>query len=248
MPSHPLILIHGAWAGGWVWEGILPALRDAGLEPHAVDLPGNGSDDTPPEAVTLQLYVDTLRELLLNLPGKASLVAHSGGGVIATQLAEAEPDLIRSVVFIAGMMLPSGMGFAQLTTPLKEEDPTAAGIMPHLEWNASRSISRVPAAAARDIFFQDVPDEAAWAAARKLGPQPESGRAVQPRWTPERFGRIPRLYVEALEDRSVVLAAQRRMQSLVPGATVASLPTGHAPQLSAPQALTDAVIPFLKQH
>ncbi len=246
MTRHPVILIHGAWAGSWVWDALLPLLRDGGLEPHLVDLPGNGRDDTPPEAVTLQLYVDTLRPVLANLPEPAMLVAHSGGGVIATQLAEAEPDRVRGVAFVAGMMLPSGMGFAQLTEPLREQDPAAAGIMPHLEWNANRSASRVPPEAARQIFFQDVPDEAAWAAARRLTPQPEGGRAVLPRWTAERFGRIPRLYVEALEDRSVVLAAQRRMQSLVPGAQVASLATGHAPQLSAPDALAGVLLPFLR--
>ncbi|WVM91593.1 hypothetical protein ULG90_16525 [Halopseudomonas pachastrellae] len=50
-------------------------------------------------------------------------------------------------------------------------------------------------------------------------------------WTAERFGRLPRLYLEATEDRSVVLAVQRKMQALVPGAQVVSLPCGHVPQV-----------------
>jgi pimeloyl-ACP methyl ester carboxylesterase len=61
----------------------------------------------------------------------------------------------------------------------------------------------------------------------------------------ERFGRVPRLYVKALDDRSVILAAQRQMQRLVPGARVVSLPTGHAPQFSAPERLAGAIVPFL---
>jgi pimeloyl-ACP methyl ester carboxylesterase len=85
------------------------------------------------------------------------------------------------------------------------------------------------------------------AAAARLTPQPQSGRAVSPRLTAERFGTVPRLYVEATEDRSVILAVQRRMQALVPGAAVVSLPTGHAPQLSAPAALLAAILPFLEQ-
>ena len=28
--SRNVILIHGAWAGGWVWDELLPALREAG--------------------------------------------------------------------------------------------------------------------------------------------------------------------------------------------------------------------------
>ena len=44
-------------------------------------------------------------------------------------------------------------------------------------------------------------------ACARLSPQPEGGRAVSPRLTPERFGTVPRLYVEAKNDRSVVPAA-----------------------------------------
>jgi pimeloyl-ACP methyl ester carboxylesterase len=67
------------------------------------------------------------------------------------------------------------------------------------------------------------------------------------RVTPERFGRIPRLYVEALQDRSVTPATQRLMQRLSPGARVVSLPTAHAPQFSAPDRLAEAIIPFLTE-
>ena len=65
------------------------------------------------------------------------------------------------------------------------------------------------------------------------------------RATAERFGQIPRLYVEAQNDKSVILPVQRLMQTLSPGARIASLPTGHAPQLSAPERLAAAIIPFL---
>lgn len=35
-----------------------PLLADLGWDSYAVDLPGNGCDDTPPEAVNLAAYVD----------------------------------------------------------------------------------------------------------------------------------------------------------------------------------------------
>jgi hypothetical protein len=37
------------------------------------------------------------------------------------------------------------------------------------------------------------------------------------------------------------------MQALVPGAAVASLPTGHAPQLAAPDKLAACLIPWLRE-
>jgi hypothetical protein len=36
------------------------------------------------------------------------------------------------------------------------------------------------------------------------------------------------------------------MQALMPGALVATLPSGHAPQLSMPQELAEILLPFLK--
>jgi len=242
-----IVLIHGAWAGSWVWDGIVPGLRQAGFRPHALDLPGNGSDDVPAAEVTLQRYVEHVLSYLARLPGRVCLVAHSGGGVTATQVAEAVPDKVAGVVYIAGMMLPTGVGFADITAPLKAADPEAAGISPHLRWVADGHATAVPPEAARRIFFQNAPAAAAAAAAARLTPQPERARAAKPHWTAERFGRIPRLYVEALQDRSVVPAAQRRMQALVPGARVVSLHSDHAPQLSTPAELLAAMRPFLDE-
>jgi hypothetical protein len=43
----------------------------------------------------------------------------------------------------------------------------------------------------------------------------------------------------------VIPPLQRRMQALVPGADVVTLPTGHAPHLAAPRLLADVLTPFL---
>jgi pimeloyl-ACP methyl ester carboxylesterase len=57
----PVILIHGAWQGSWVWDRIIPTLaRSAGITSVAIDLPGNGTDGTKAADVSLDLYVDPL--------------------------------------------------------------------------------------------------------------------------------------------------------------------------------------------
>ncbi|KAF0806551.1 putative alkyl salicylate esterase [Alcanivorax xiamenensis] len=239
-----VILIHGAWAGAWVWEALSPLLEKGGCHVHALDLPGNGHNDIPPDPVTFEDCVAYVEAELDRLPQPAFLVAHSGGGVIATQAAENRHAKVAGIVYVAGMMLPSGIGFAELTRQLVDHHPAAAGIGPHLIRNTRHRCSEVPAAAACDLFFQDVNEATAMAAARRLTPQPEQVRAGIAHWTPERFGALPRLYVEARQDRSVVLAAQRWMQQQVPGGDLVSLNTGHVPQLSEPDHLSEVLLSF----
>lgn len=242
----PAVLIHGAWQGAWVWDRLIPLLANgAGITSVAVDLPGNGNDDIKPADVSLDSYVTHVGAVLARLGRPASLIAHSGGGVVASAVAERFPERVARIVYVAGMMLPSGMAFADLITELKGHHPDAAGIGPHLIWSRDRLISRVPMQAAFAYFFQDCSAADAAAAAQRLTPQPERGRAIRTQLTPDRFGRVPRLYVEAEADRAVIPACQRRMQELVPGAEVITMPTGHAPHLVAPRLLADALIPFL---
>ena len=37
-----IVLVHGAWHGAWCWKRVLPLLRGAGVDAHAVTLTGVG--------------------------------------------------------------------------------------------------------------------------------------------------------------------------------------------------------------
>lgn len=246
LASDPVVLIHGAWQGSWAWEAFVPLLAARGLEVHAADLPGNGGDDIDPREVSLDLYLGYFDRLLTQIGRPVSIVGHSGGGIVASAVAEAFFEQVTRVAYVAGMMLPSGVSFGEVQAEIDGPGAMPSGVTSELAWSADARVSSVPRAAATAILFSDCSPELAASAAARLTPQGEGGRAIRVTTTPERFGRLPRLYVEATEDRSVLLAAQRRMQQLVPGATVISLPTGHAPQVSAPQLLADAMAPFLQ--
>lgn len=242
-PAAGMLLIHGAWQGSWAWGAWLPELAARGWTYKAVDLPGNGANPSRDAGleVSLQTYVDALSEALAAFDGPVVVVAHSGAGVPASQLAEALPERVACLVYIAGMMLPSGMGYAELVDASATEVPNAGGIAPYLQWNDEGSSTIVPPAAALEIFLHDCPAEAALQAAAKLTPQQESGRALLTTLSVERFGSVPRIYVEALRDRSVLLPLQRKMQALVPGAIVRSIDCGHVPQLARPAELAELV-------
>ncbi|MGB3596048.1 MAG: alpha/beta hydrolase [Pseudomonas neustonica] len=248
MPKSPtFVLIHGAWAGSWVWDSLRTLLEDQGHAVIAPDMPGNPMHPAPAAQLTMQGCIDHLKNDCAEVSGPLLVVGHSGGGVIATQLAETLAERVVGVAYIAGMMLPSGLGFAELADEAQKQHPEAAGIWPHLQWSDDRQSSTVPPQAVCEVFLQDLPREQAMAAAQRFCAQPEGTRALVAEWTAERFGRLPRLYIEATQDRSVVLPVQRRMQQLMPGAEVVSLETGHVPQVVATDAVADALLNFAKR-
>lgn len=247
-PNLTAVLIHGAWAGGWVWDTITPYLEARGFRVLAPDLPGCGARLGDPATASLTGCIDDLEQQLSAVAAPLLLVGHSGGGAVATQLAEAISERVVGVAYLAGMMLPSGTSFGEVVAEMVDDYPEASGIGPYLEWEAEGQVSRVPAHAIRDIFLQDLSSAIAQQAIPRFGPQAEGSRALVPHWTPERFGQLPRLYVEARQDRSVVLPVQHQMQQLVPGAQVASLDTGHVPQVAAPESVADALAKFVSAN
>lgn len=237
MPAHHVVLVHGAWQGAWVWDAFAPRLRARGATVDAIDLPGaRGERDD----ASFAEQVDALIACIDAAPDPLVLIGHSGGATVASQAAEHRPDRIVLLVMLAGILLPSGGSLAQVIASLIDEGHDAAalaGIRPHLEWSADRRRSRVPPAAAIEVFLHDCDPVTARAAAARLVAQSEAARAGVPWLTPAGFGRVPRLYVEALRDRSIVPVVQRRLIALTPGTPVVSVDAGHAPQVACPDAL-----------
>ena len=239
------LLLHGAWAGSWVWDAVAPRLGAAGHAVVAPDLPGRGPW-TALDSVTVGDMVDHALAALSGTEGRWIVVGHSGGGIIATMVAERlvarQPRTAAGLVYLAGMMLPSGMGFPQACTLAGAPPPQ--GIEPFLQPTPDGLGTWVPPEAGADIFFQCADPAAARAAAARLNAQLDTSWMIAPHWTAHGAGSVPRLYIEALQDRSVPIAVQRTMQRLVPGAEIATLDTDHAPQLSCPDRVAAILLDF----
>lgn len=241
--SQHIVLIHGAWQGSWAFSAWRPLLQASGWTVHSVELPGNGWGDTAQAAANLDNYSQHVAAVIEAIAEPVVLLGHSGGGITASQVAEMIPQRISALVYLAGMMLPNAMTFVELVQLCAKERPELdfAGISSYLTYNAQDNTSSVPVAAALQVFVHDCPPDAAATAASLLRAQPESGREITPQLSAERYGRVPRIYIEATRDRSIDIYLQRRMQQLSPGARLISLDCGHVPQLAQPQALTDAL-------
>lgn len=237
MPLGPerIILIHGAWAGGWVWEELAPRLEALGHEVQILELPGNGHHPIPPGDVCQQDYLDALDQAIMDSPGPVTLVGHSGGGMLVTAGAARYPQKVRHGVWIAGMLLPNGESFDQIMAQVGAE---GQGVTPHVRPCLEGAASEVPPQAAIEFFFHDLPADKARAAARKLTPQPVAGRRIPVQVGPE-FAALPKLYVMALEDRSVLPAAQQAMCAGQEQLEIFHLPGGHVPQITHGAALAE---------
>jgi pimeloyl-ACP methyl ester carboxylesterase len=245
-PSITFVLVHGAWQGAWAWETIVPRLERAGHRAVAVDLPGNGHDETPPAIVDLDLYARHVAAIIDRIDGPVVVVGHSMGGTAVAQACELRAERIALAIYLAAFLLPDGMSVLMFYERYLE--PWMRGAQTRVTLSADGLLSSIDRAAAIEVFYHQADRMLAEAAARRLTAQPEGGRRSKLSLSSERFGQVPRVYIEATQDRSVHLPLQRRMQTITPCRAVYRLDTDHAPQLSAPDALTALLLEAAATH
>lgn len=237
------VLIHGSWHGGWCFDLVAERLRAAGHTVVAPDLPGMGGTDEELAQVTLQGWADfaveQCRALKAQLGGAPVVLAgHSRGGLVVSQAAETDPGAMDALVYICAMMLPSGLSRAEFKAM---EEPNAA---------FDALISRTPGGHGTVItgdnpgavFAQLSPLDLVADAMARLMSEPHGPRSTTLQLTPDRWGSLPRTYVECTEDRTIPISSQRRMLAMSPGARVVTLDADHSPYLSRPDELAQALV------
>jgi pimeloyl-ACP methyl ester carboxylesterase len=168
------------------------------------------------------------------------------GGTAVAQACELKPDRIALAIYLAAFLLPDGLSVLEFYERYLE--PWMRGAHARVTYDAAGLLSTIDPASAVDVFYHQAEPSLAQAAARRLTPQPEGGRRSRLKLTPERFGTVPRVYIEARQDRSVHLPLQRKMQELTPCLAGYHLDSDHAPQLSAPDQLTALILEVVSRH
>ena len=100
-----IILIPGLWLDGSAWDAVLPGLRDAGHDPVAVTLPGQGDGAA---SATLEEQLNAVRAAMSLATAPVLVVGHSAASTLAWMAADRRPELVAKVVFIGGT--PSAQG------------------------------------------------------------------------------------------------------------------------------------------
>jgi pimeloyl-ACP methyl ester carboxylesterase len=97
-----VVLVPGFWLGAWAWDDVVDRLREHGLDPLAVTLPGLEPDHPDRGSVTLDDHVRAVEHAMAQAPEGAPtvLVAHSGAAVPATVALDRHVDQVAHVVWV----------------------------------------------------------------------------------------------------------------------------------------------------
>ena len=114
--SENIVLVHGAWHGGWAWQPVASSLRAAGHRVWAPTCPGLGIDDDP-RGVTLAGCIDSVvSQVEASFAVDVTLVGHSWGGYVIAGAAPRLASRLKALVFWSAFVPQSGV-------PLYDEIP-----------------------------------------------------------------------------------------------------------------------------
>src|SRR4029453_15825413 len=107
-----IVLVHGAWADGSSWSGVIRLLQKTGYDVTAPQFP----------LTSLEANVARLRQVLAALTGPTVVAGHSYGCQIMTALGADAPNIV-GLVYISGFALDAGESIGGL---LAQGEPTPA--------------------------------------------------------------------------------------------------------------------------
>ena len=226
------ILVHGSWHGGWCWDSVALLLAGSGHVVHAPDLAGLGDDRTPLETVTLETWRDQIVALVDAASEPVVLVGHSRAGIVTSEVAEARPDRIARLVYVAAFLLRDG---ESISRTMRADGSSL--ILPNLIVFEDGISSIVRREALAETFYGDCTPAEIEDAASRLRPEPVLPNRTPVHVTAERFGRVSRAYIATAADRAVPPALQRQMYTALPCDKVITMDTAHSPFISAPSTL-----------
>jgi pimeloyl-ACP methyl ester carboxylesterase len=249
--GRPLLLVHGYTGGRNDFEPLLGPLAAAGWHVVAPDLRGHGdSDDLDlEESYSLEIFAGDLLALTDRLGWREFVLwGHSMGGMVAQVLTLAAPERVRGLVLMdtTHRETPIDGDLIELAVKIAREEgleriiEIQRDIEDPLETPAYRHLCEtVPGFAERSEN-----NTRACAAAMFVAMALE---LTSPHDRLDQLGSIacPTLVLVGEEDAPFV-EPSKRMAATIPGSRLAILAEGgHSPQFEAPDALWQAVTPFL---
>lgn len=228
------VLVHGSFFASWCWREVTPHLERRGHRVVTFDLPAHGENRVPLERVTFGGYVEATLGVVRAQEKPPILVGHSMGAAVAS-VAELELDAIAALVFVAGLLPPSG---GTLMEGVGQLDPA---YLAQAVWASDRRSAWISPEGTREFLCSMCPGDIVDEVIHRMTPEPIAPYETPIVTTGGRVRRVPRFFVETLRDKVVPLSLQRSFQEHAGFRHVFSLDTDHAPFFSAPEALASSL-------
>lgn len=221
-----IVLVHGAWADGSSWDGVIADLQRDG---YTVDVPPNPLSGVASDSAYLASYLKTIT-------GPVVLVGHSYGGFVTTNAATGNPN-IEALVYVDAFIPAQGETLNGLTSqfPGSEVSPDALNFAP--EPGGVTDVYIKPADF-HSILANDLPTrQAAELAAtqRPLAASALNEPSGVPAWTT-----IPSWDVIGTADHAVPAAAQAFMAHRA-GSTITEIDASHLSMISHPRDVSNVI-------
>lgn len=232
------VLVHGAWESGRCWDSIKVHLEKEGHRVFTPTLPGHGIDNKPSNEITFDSYIEILKPLLeIQEDHSVTLVGHGFSGMIISALAEIMPEKINKLVYLAAFLPKNGQSIMDIAkeswdksishffTYMEEENII---LLEKSDEMVDTLYNRCSRAFRQNILKALREDE------------PMSPFFEKAELSTDRFGKLPKCYIECRQDKIILLSEQRNMyQDQVQNKF--SLQADHAPFYSYPEELTLAL-------
>jgi pimeloyl-ACP methyl ester carboxylesterase len=213
MPVRPnIVLIHGAWADGSCWSGVIERLQSRGYKVTAPQFPES----------SLEADVARLRQVLDRQDGPVIVAGHSYGGQIITALGDNAPNVV-GLVYIAAFGLDEGESIGGL---LSHGPPSP--VLEHLDID-SRGFAWMPEDDFVKYFAADV--DPVRARVMHAVQQPLAVSTLQDTMGVPAWRSHPSWYLVASDDQVIPPDAERQFAARM-GATTVEVKSSHVVMVS----------------
>jgi pimeloyl-ACP methyl ester carboxylesterase len=226
-----VVLVHGAFADGSSWAGVIAALQAAGVKAQAPANPLRG-------LATDALY---LAGVVTQIPGPVVLVGHSYGGAVISNAAVHAANVV-GLVYVAAFIQDEGEALQELAAqatdstlgPALRPVPYATG-----DAGATGTEIYVDPASFPAIFAADLP--AAQAAVLAASQRPVSAKVFGEPSGPVGWKTLPSWAVVSPSDLAVGAGIERFMAERAK-AEIVEVDGSHLLMISQPQAVADVIL------
>ncbi|MEZ5644220.1 MAG: alpha/beta fold hydrolase [Burkholderiaceae bacterium] len=232
-----IVLVHGAWHGAWCWKRVLPLLRGAGVESHAVTLTGVGERAhlLGPDIAIGTHVQDIIGLIQAEELQRVVLVGHSYAGnlitCVADRLQRTDPGVLRHLVYLDASVPTPGGSWSSPHAP----ETVARRVA---EAQASGGLSFPPPDAS--VFGLEGADRD-WVNRRQT-PQPFRVYQEALHFDPQQVWRIPHSFIDCNRPALPTIDGARQRVRSEAGWKIHELATGHDPMVSAPRELAQLLL------